>query len=177
MKYPTSYLYYLIYFHGNRDYFECHEVLEEYWKEVDPKNRTSHWVGLIQIAVALYHYRRDNFKGALRTFEKALANVSNNEKKITQLGLDHSKLIEILLSSIQNLQSNMPYKSINLPIYDLQLLAEAQTLCKNHGFKWCEPSDLTNKNLIHRHTKRDRSQIILERQNALLKRKKTDRPC
>ncbi len=33
MMYPNAYLDYLVYFHGHRDYFECHEVLEEYWKK------------------------------------------------------------------------------------------------------------------------------------------------
>ena len=37
MVYPEAYIEYLMYFHGNRDYFECHEVLEEYWKEVSPR--------------------------------------------------------------------------------------------------------------------------------------------
>ena len=32
-QYPEAYTDYLCYFHGARDYFECHEVMEEYWKE------------------------------------------------------------------------------------------------------------------------------------------------
>ena len=30
--YPTEYIQFLIHFHGDYDYFECHEILEEYWK-------------------------------------------------------------------------------------------------------------------------------------------------
>ena len=31
---------YCAYFNGNEDYFECHEVLEEYWKEVAPGDKS-----------------------------------------------------------------------------------------------------------------------------------------
>lgn len=51
--YPKAYIDYLVYFHGLRDYFECHEVLEEHWKKDDKAERKKYWVGLIQIAVAL----------------------------------------------------------------------------------------------------------------------------
>ncbi|MEH7501602.1 DUF309 domain-containing protein, partial [Neobacillus drentensis] len=28
--YPTEYIQFLAHFHGDRDYFECHELLEDY---------------------------------------------------------------------------------------------------------------------------------------------------
>ena len=90
MVYPEAYIEFLMYFHGNRDYFECHEVLEEYWKEVDPGNRSSHWVGLIQVAVGFYHYRRGNLAGALRTFHKAIKNIESNHNELIRLGI-HSR--------------------------------------------------------------------------------------
>ncbi|WP_064090976.1 DUF309 domain-containing protein [Rossellomorea aquimaris] len=171
MNYPQPYLLYLIYFHGSRDYFECHEVLEEYWKEVDPKNRASHWVGLIQIAVSLYHYRRNNLPGASRTLDKALKNINNNVSELEQLGLDGAKLQDLLGDLKERLASNKPYVSLNLPITDSSLLNQAQSLCSQKGFTWCSPSDLSNKQLIHRHSLRDRTPVILERKNALRKRK------
>lgn len=68
--YPKPYIDYLVYFHTNRDYFECHEVLEEHWKVADPRHRNVLWVGLIQVAVSLYHHRRSNYVGAERTMKK-----------------------------------------------------------------------------------------------------------
>ena len=171
MSYPQPYLLYLIYFHGNRDYFECHEVLEEYWKEVDPKNRSSHWVGLIQIAVSLYHYRRKNVTGASKTLDKALKNINTNTSELEQLGLDGNKLKELLFDMKERLVSNQPYESINLPISDPTLINQAQSLCSQQGYTWCSPSDLSNKQLIHRHSLRDRTSVIIERKNALRKRK------
>ena len=60
MNFPQKYIEYLVHFHGDRDYFECHEILEEYWKKIDNGNKESIWVGLIQLAVANYHHRRKN---------------------------------------------------------------------------------------------------------------------
>jgi len=37
--YPEPYLEYLIQFHAERDYFECHEILEEYWKSAPANER------------------------------------------------------------------------------------------------------------------------------------------
>lgn len=52
--YPKAYIEYLVHFHSDRDYFECHEILEEHWKQ-DGRNKG--WLVLIQTAVAFYHYR------------------------------------------------------------------------------------------------------------------------
>ena len=46
-------------------FFECHETLEEAWLEAGGEQKTF-LQGLIQVAVALYHLRRDNLTGATR---------------------------------------------------------------------------------------------------------------
>ncbi|WP_205628902.1 DUF309 domain-containing protein, partial [Acinetobacter baumannii] len=51
--YPEALIDYLVYFHADRDFFECHEVLEDYWKSLPKEERSLFWVGLIQIAVGL----------------------------------------------------------------------------------------------------------------------------
>lgn len=53
--YSESYIDYLIHFQATRDYFECHEIMEEYWLEND---RDKKWLTLIQLAVAVYHERQ-----------------------------------------------------------------------------------------------------------------------
>jgi uncharacterized protein len=173
MTYPQAYLQYLVHFHGNRDYFECHEVLEEYWKEVDPGNRSSHWVGLIQIAVGLYHYRRNNVHGAERILSKALCNLKDNQPALDGLGLDSPSLIRTLDKTISNIGEKIPYNSLDLPIKDPALLNEAEDLCREEGYTWCMPSDLSNEQLIHRHSMRDRTPVIDERLKALNKKRLT----
>ncbi|BCB04591.1 DUF309 domain-containing protein [Bacillus sp. KH172YL63] len=171
MAYPQAYLAFLMYFHGNRDYFECHEVLEEYWKEVDPKNRSSHWVGLIQVAVGFYHYRRKNTHGAVRTFIKAIRNIEMNEGELTKLGLDTEMLKSMLVEVTEDIHENKPYHSINLPLTQADLINKVEALCHSHGFTWCAPSDLSIAEIVHRHSLRDRSDVIAERNEALRKKR------
>ena len=52
------------------DFFECHEVLEELWGETqgEPKKFIQ---GLIQAAVALFHFGNENFGGAKKLYLSA----------------------------------------------------------------------------------------------------------
>lgn len=60
MVYEPLYLAYLVYFNRDRDYFECHEVLEELWLD---KDRDPLYKALLQTAVGLYHFRNGNVRG------------------------------------------------------------------------------------------------------------------
>jgi predicted metal-dependent hydrolase len=159
LHYPSEYIDYLIHFHGDRDYFECHEVLEEYWKKSSDFNRNSIWVGLIQVAVAFYHYRRNNLKGAFRLLSRSRNLLSKKEKDIKKLGVDFQGLLNTLDESILRLHSGEPYKSITLPIMDYELLQQCKAACKKKGFIWNLPSDLQNHSIVNRHLYKDRSDI------------------
>ena len=167
MEYPKAYILYLVHFHGDRDYFECHEILEEHWKAVESKDRTSHWVGLIQIAVALYHERRVNRLGAIRTITKATNNLSYHRNKLEQLGLDVDKLFVLLQQTQERMDARMPYESINLPLIDNQLITLCMDECNKLGLTWKHDHPIINPNIINKHIKRDRSKIIQERAHQL----------
>lgn len=81
--YPTEYIQFLIHFHGDYDYFECHETLEEYWKTKPRGNRDNYLVGLIQIAVSLYHQRRSNWNGAEKMMKSAITILEKNKCTFT----------------------------------------------------------------------------------------------
>jgi uncharacterized protein len=49
---------------NQHDWFECHETLEELWLEETGEMR-DFYQGILQIAVALYHWREGNFNGAV----------------------------------------------------------------------------------------------------------------
>ncbi|WP_411829940.1 DUF309 domain-containing protein [Paenibacillus sonchi] len=68
MAYERLYLAYLVYFNRDRDYFECHEVLEELWlaRDKDPLYKA-----LLQTAVGLYHFRNNNVRGGLIMLSRA----------------------------------------------------------------------------------------------------------
>ncbi|MCD7033309.1 DUF309 domain-containing protein [Metabacillus sp. GX 13764] len=161
--YPDAYIDYLVHFHGDRDYFECHEVLEEYWKEKPVQERKIVWVGLIQLAVALYHHRRGNFPGALRLMNNAEGIFSAEKTALKKLGLDESRLLKQITACINKIREDGPYESIDLPIADQSLLNECRKECKNRGMQWGSPSQLENLPLINRHSLRNREDVISER--------------
>jgi predicted metal-dependent hydrolase len=49
------------------EYFEAHEVWEELWNDCPAADRRF-YQGLIQAAVAIYHFNRNNHAGAARLF-------------------------------------------------------------------------------------------------------------
>ncbi|MBM7651496.1 DUF309 domain-containing protein [Neobacillus cucumis] len=169
--YPKEYIQFLAHFHGDRDYFECHEILEEYWKKNDKKNKTSIWVGLILLAVSTYHHRRNNFNGAKRTLEKAITIFESNPNHVSILGLEPQKLSVLLIERLNMITNHQKYNSFNLPIYDRSLLESGKKLCKKNGFDWGKESDILNNNLVHRHISRDRTSVIEERIQSLKLRK------
>ncbi|MFE8702614.1 DUF309 domain-containing protein [Cytobacillus sp. FJAT-54145] len=165
--YPKEYIEYLIHFHGDRDYFECHEILEEYWKETDSRNKESILVGFILLAVSNYHHRRSNYKGAQRTLNKAFSIFIQHREDLAKYGLRSEDFIPFLENCMIKIKNLEEYKSYNLPIHDPQLVDACIQACNERGFNWCQSSDLANFDLIHRHSTRDRSEVIADRKKAL----------
>ncbi|ALC81461.1 MULTISPECIES: DUF309 domain-containing protein [Bacillus] len=165
--YPDAYIDYLYEFHVTRDYFECHEILEEYWKEDPPETRKIYWVGFIQMAVAFYHYRRKNFTGAKKLIDKTIAVFEIEKNAIYALGIDCEELLKQLCAVSKKIVANVPYQSISLPFSDPQItsLYLSRGDGKNH--------DAVTSYLIHKHFMRDRSDVINERMLQLEKRKKS----
>ncbi|TYS18995.1 DUF309 domain-containing protein [Rossellomorea vietnamensis] len=166
MAYPNDYLDFLIHFHCDRDYFECHEVLEEYWKETDPGNRESVWVGLIQIAVGFYHYRRENRSGAVRILRKGTNILKQHPNSLKSLGIDFDKLLPLLEETLKNIVSGIDYQSIDLPLNE-ELTQLCEQECRKIG-----KLDVIPDSIIHRHALRDRSDVIKMRKEALVNRQK-----
>ena len=55
---------------NEEDFFECHDVLEELWGEVIGDER-AFLQGMIQAAVALFHFGNENLGGARKMYESA----------------------------------------------------------------------------------------------------------
>lgn len=57
---------------NRREFFECHEVLEEVWT---PTKQPDRWFlqSLIHFAVGFYHHRNKNYIGATRQLRKGIA--------------------------------------------------------------------------------------------------------
>lgn len=168
--YDQAYIDYLAHFHGTRDYFECHELLEERWKEETPLDKKALWVGLIQLSVSLYHHRRGNMTGALRTANKAKCILTEKRDELPDYGLDPKQMI-LLMETVENrIYKKAPYQSIELPITDPILVNAVKSRCSEMGCKYGVPSNMEDPQLVHRHSMRDRSDVIEERENELKKR-------
>jgi predicted metal-dependent hydrolase len=162
--YPDAYIQYLAYFHGHRDYFECHEVLEEYWKSHPDDAYRQTVVGLIQIAVSLYHQRRGNLQGGLKMLKSALRNLQ--EEQMTHLGMDSALFIEQLqhrLSELEHAES-FRFTDMNIPLTDEALERACRQACGTLGSEWLRPSDTGNTFLVDKHKLRDRTEVVAERE-------------
>ncbi|MFS1512469.1 DUF309 domain-containing protein [Chengkuizengella sp. SCS-71B] len=173
-QYPDEYIDYLIYFHAERDYFECHEILEEYWKEKERPELDKAWVGLIQVAVSLYHQRRNNISGAVKMMRSAISNLNKNDLHI--LGINAENFMNQLEERLEELSSTelTRYSDLNIPLKDDQLIERCKQICKAKNLSWLNSSDLLNKELIHKHTLRDRTEVIKTREKAKMQKLKDD---
>ncbi|GEN34366.1 MULTISPECIES: DUF309 domain-containing protein [Aneurinibacillus] len=169
--YPQALIDYLVYFHADRDYFECHEVLEEYWKSFHQTERSDMWVGLIQIAVGLYHHRRGNFSGAAKMIAGAIKRL--NVEELNRYGFNGQELIDRLIVRKQEIHEEKPYKDMDLPIQLNSLLRACENRCSERNVRWLSQSDLQNEFLLHKHKLRDRSGVLAEREAEIQRRRHT----
>jgi predicted metal-dependent hydrolase len=56
---------------NERDFYECHEVLEDLWMETTGAERP-YYQGLIQTATAFYHLQNGNWAGSRKLFTTGL---------------------------------------------------------------------------------------------------------
>ncbi|WP_332649322.1 DUF309 domain-containing protein [Lysinibacillus sp. 54212] len=157
------------YFNGNQDYFECHERLEEYWKEVAPGEKLHPLVGLIQLATGLYHWRRENFTGAARSLEKSLRNFHSNAESSFLAPFRIENLIHHIEDALINIKNERAFQSFDLPIEhkELQQLVQHQIAELPHE---------SPQFLLHKHKLRDRSDVLEARAKKLEEKSKGSRP-
>jgi predicted metal-dependent hydrolase len=144
---------FIINFNSEQDYFECHEVGEEYWKSLAPKNKTHPLTGWIQMAVGMYHWRRSNYPGALRSFIRAKAKLA--DAGIWTESFDRDELIRLLTVSIEAVTDRKPFFAYTIPITSRELTDAVHAYEASHPIA---PQDAYY--LMHKHRLRDRSSII-----------------
>lgn len=113
MAYEPLYLEYLVYFNRDRDYFECHEVLEELWLT---QKRDPLYKALLQVAVGLYHFRNHNVRGATIMLSGASAKLE--EYLAVTLGINLAKLVVEVKDYVRRLES---YEQRPFSYYDLTI--------------------------------------------------------
>ncbi|SMO73027.1 DUF309 domain-containing protein [Melghirimyces algeriensis] len=101
-RYSPLFIQFLRYFNVDRDYYECHEVLEELWME---EGREPLIQGILQVAVGLYHYHQENMNGARKLFRAALDKLRSYPGD--SMGIDLTALmsdVEIRLQRLERME-------------------------------------------------------------------------
>jgi predicted metal-dependent hydrolase len=170
--YPHQYTEFLAEYHGSRDFFECHEIMEQYWKQQTDSRHEGCWLVFVRIAVACYHARRGNWPGARKLMAKAAEEV--DALKMSELGLDGNELARMLRqTSEQWLTADDPvYHDHDLPITDPRLIREACRLCLDRGWQWGMLSAQADPFIVHKHLLRDRTEVVADRQRAAAKKRR-----
>ncbi len=125
MSYDPLYIAFYYYFNQERDYFECHEVMEELWLE---EGRNPLYQGLLQVAVGLYHFRNGNLGGAIKLMTAALEKLGPHPK--AELGIDLAQLLDECRRYIQKLgryeREPFDFYDLDIRITDPRLAAEVE---------------------------------------------------
>lgn len=73
------------------EYYECHETLEEIWREETGQIRDL-YKGILQVGVGIYHAKRSNLKGAARLVSSGIELLSPFSPEC--LGIDVAHLLQ-----------------------------------------------------------------------------------
>ena len=149
-------------FNRTFDYFECHELLEEYWKEVAPGNKEHPAAVFVLLSTSMYHWRRGNFAGARKTMKTFIQRMEKISLSPFDQYIDFPELINKAKQSLSAIERQEAFQPFLLPIKDQELeqfiLAEKLT-----------PLDM--EYLTHKHMLRDRSEILAEREKQKKRRR------
>ena len=118
MRNKEKYVEFIDTFQIQRDFFKCHEILEEIWiEETKCETRKHVSINLLVIAVGLYHWRNKNYKGAIQVLENSLNNYDELSIDMEKMGIDSKCLKQRVLYVIESLKIKKSYEEIYLPIY------------------------------------------------------------
>lgn len=160
-----NYIDFFSFFNGNKDYFECHEVLEELWKEVAPGDKDHSLVGFIQIATGLYHWRRGNFRGAEKSLTKGLSILTKKDECKYLLPIQYEIFIKDIQNALQNCKAERTFKPFMIAFQSKKL----EQLVQSH-IKQIPKQD--SDFILNKHMLRDRTEIIQTRKDQLQIRQK-----
>ncbi|MGL4642537.1 MAG: DUF309 domain-containing protein, partial [Cetobacterium sp.] len=105
MKNKKRYLKFIQVFQNERDFFGCHEILEDVWvEETKCETRKHVAINLLLISVGLLHWRNKNFKGAVQVLENSLNNYEEVSFLIEELGIDSKELKDMIQDTISKIK-------------------------------------------------------------------------
>lgn len=152
---------FIVYFNENQDYFECHEVLEEYWKSIPGYTKDHPLTAFILLSTGMYHWRRGNLNGAVRTIQKATGKMLDfsqfDDAYLEEL--DYELLLKTSEQALQRLKEADNFT----PFLIVPTSTRLKKLIENEaGQMQLLPAE--SDAVIHKHMLRDRSDILAERE-------------
>ncbi|QGQ97421.1 DUF309 domain-containing protein [Paenibacillus psychroresistens] len=130
--YDRLYVDFIYYFNIERDYFECHEVMEELWLE---EGRKPLYQGLLQIAVGLYHHWNGNVGGSIKLFSQGIDKLQHFASPI--LGIDLAKIVEesrVYVQKLLNITTEpFEFYDLNISVLDPNLEEQLAAAILRHG--------------------------------------------
>ena len=148
---------FMVYFNDNQDYFECHEVLEEYWKSIPASDKNHPLAAYILLATGMYHWRRGNFAGAIRTLRKVDKKLPTFSADYTE-EIDFQQLVAHVHYTVERVEKELPFESFSFTIISPTLRAQIELA--QHSMILLP---FSSEAIIHKHMLRDRSDILRER--------------
>ncbi|TQR08032.1 DUF309 domain-containing protein [Psychrobacillus soli] len=149
-------------FNDTHDYFECHELLEDYWKEVSPAGKDHPLTAFILLSTSMYHWRRGNFTGAIKTMIGSMRRLEETFPSAYYETIDYDKLMQDATHSINLMNEKKIFQQFKIELMNdqLQRLVSALEI----------PSSSDLHFLTHKHMLRDRSEILIERERQKKRR-------
>lgn len=117
VKYDDRYIDFIINFNVKRDYFLCHDLLEEIWKEHNRQMAVLKY--LLQVAVMQYKKRKRNLVGYQYFYDNLLVRYELFEVDINALGIDATSL---LMNIKKTKESNDELYEFDLKLTDSTLI-------------------------------------------------------
>lgn len=149
-------------FNETFDFFECHELLEDYWKEVSPKKKDHPLTALILLSTSMYHWRRSNINGAIKTMNGSIKRLQETFPSTYYETINFPKLLQDATHSISLMLEKKTFNHFTIDIIDDHLLLLVNELVI--------PSSEDLHFLTHKHMLRDRSEILIEREKQKKRR-------
>jgi hypothetical protein len=87
---------------NRREFFECHEFLEDAWME-EPGRVRFLYQGILQVGVGFYHQQNGNWRGATGVLRSGIERLHEFEPET--LGLDVAKLVRKSEQCLAELES------------------------------------------------------------------------
>ena len=159
--YNPLFVKFIVYFNENQDFFECHEVLEEYWKLFPDRTKEHPLVGYILLSTAMYHWRRGNTVGAGRTILKSISRLQriSVDHPCFSDGINIENLVKNATIASQQIKKEQPFSTFSIEVTSTKIQSLIKEITPSMDLL---PSGTDE--VIHKHMLRDRSDILNERE-------------